>query len=265
MNDTSGPRSSILSTSAALSSFLANRSRQRTASLSGILYKVTFKERTTPAQRKIGALRASGHRTSAKDSSSEPLTLAGWPTPTTQDHSRGGKDARPHDKGVPLTQKVTLAGWPTPMSGNPGTDTYNQAGNTDFSRKVEAVTGRDIAGHGKSDLSGWSTASSRDWKDTGGMATVATNPDGSIRTRLDQLPRQATLAGPARLTATGEILTGSGAGTISGGQLNPAHSRWLMGCPADWDRLIPGYKDWLGWQTLMREASSEPNDGEPKP
>jgi len=53
--------------------------------------------------------------------------------------------------------------------------------------------------------SGWPTAASRGWKDTAGMAVEATNPDGSARTRLDQLPRAATLAGwPTARESDGE-------------------------------------------------------------
>ena len=42
---------------------------------------------------------------------------------------------------------------------------------------------------------GWPTCSSRDWKDTPGMAQTGVNPDGSTRSRLDQLPRVAAIAG----------------------------------------------------------------------
>jgi hypothetical protein len=48
------------------------------------------------------------------------------------------------------------------------------------------------------------------------------------------LPEAAALCGPARLTASGQLLTGSTAGTASGGQLNPRFSLWLQGYPTAW-------------------------------
>lgn len=70
----------------------------------------------------------------------------------------------------------------------------------------------------------WATANSRDWKDTPGMATEATNPDGTNRDRIDQLARQVY-----QIDAHGS--------------LNPQFVSWLMGYPLDWcdmpDELQP--------------------------
>ena len=81
---------------------------------------------------------------------------------------------------------------------------------------------------------GWVTPTTRDHKDTPGMTAQR---DG--KARVDQLPRQAYLATAQRSTASGVMLTGSVTLTTSGGQLNPAHSRWLMGFPPEWDACAP--------------------------
>ncbi|VAC75337.1 Uncharacterised protein [Enterobacter hormaechei] len=40
---------------------------------------------------------------------------------------------------------------------------------------------------------------------------------------------------PIRITATGQVLTGSDARMENSGRLKPEHSRWLMGFPPEWD------------------------------
>ena len=212
---TCGPPSSVSSASAALTSFLASRLQALTALHGSTLYRLTWKQRTTPAGRSIPALRASVPRTSDKG-------CTGWPTPRSV---AAGPDfaiaMRKNSGGMSLQTTAQLAGWPTPRSVESGHGTGNPTRAFNRKARIEDTVF----------LAGWVTPSARDWKDTPGMATE--RPDG--RNRTDQLPRQAITAYPCRLTVSGEMLTGSCAGMESGGQLNPALARWLMGLPPEWD------------------------------
>jgi len=210
------------SSSADLQSSLESRLQVRLSSLGSTLYTLTWKPWNTPSGPSRSRLRASVRRTSETDCS-------GWPTVTAADANRGVKDSRPWDTGRPLNQIVALAGWPTPMAGTPAQNGNNAAGNNDSSRKTVAV------------CSGWHTSVVRDYRNSAG--------DGS---NPRDLPRQVTLCQPARLTDSGELLTGSDAGMESGGRLNPAHSRWLMGLPVEWDDCAPTET----LSTLKRRANS---------
>jgi len=143
--------------------------------------------------------------------------LAVWPTPVAMDGRRGGRDSRPHDKGKPLTQIAVLANWGTPKATNgPHSGASLERGHDARARIEDQALGS----LWRDGVDPWATAAARDYKDTPGMATEGVNPDGTPRTRLDQLPRQVPGSAYGH---DGERL-----------MLNPLFSGWLMGYRPEW-------------------------------
>ena len=186
---TYGRTGTTSSRSANLVLCLESRLRAKTASGGLILYKTTWKHRVTPSGRLISALRGSAARIYVN-----AYTLSGWVSPTAQDHSRGSKEARPHDKGVPLSQQAVLAGWPT-------TTRDWKDGSECLNVEINALLGRAV----------WTA-------ETKGFA---------IRGKLD---RSTMLIGYSVETLPENQV---------GGPLNPAHSRFLMALPPEWDDCAP--------------------------
>ncbi len=207
---TCGRTGSSSSSSALLQSYLASKLRAKTDLLGSTLYQLTWKVRVTPLQRQICALRGSVRRTLDSDCIS-------WPTPIRTDatgstHCYVGGD---HTK----VGAARLAVWATPTQSHWG-DNWQ----AHLDRKARAginPTITDLA----MQVAAWCTPTTRDHK------------DGACD--LNVVPMNSLLGRQVRLTDTGLTLNGLRAMMASSGQLNPAHSRWLIGLPTTWDDCAP--------------------------
>lgn len=165
------------------------------------------------------------------------LTWKEWDTPSGLCRLRQRASVR-------RTSESELIGWPSPLASN--VKNCYQDWKKVIARKE---AGRQPNLQDFAVLAAWVTPTSRDWKDSAGMTAQRDGKD-----RLDQLPRQAYTCGPLRLTVFGEMRTGSYVEMENGVQLNPAHSRWLMGLPRAWDESSPG---WQEWQAATASADSK--------
>jgi len=197
-----------------------NRLRQRLAMVGSTESALIWREKTTPAGASISRLAVSTRHTNGTDN--------------------------------------TGSHWRTPIASNKGGgDTHTVKQIETMLERGQSIKLQDQMVQVVANAAHWVTPSSRDWKDSTGMATQAGD-----RTRIDQLPRQmvANAYHPTPMSLsfkdshqpgnnrsintmraympasarTGPTPNGSSVTTTKRGAPNPVFAMWLMGFPEEW-------------------------------
>lgn len=132
---------------------------------------------------------------------------------------------RTSDNDCGLLQK----GWPTPAA----RDWKSELATKEFNQKRWShLRGKPLSATVL--LAGWPTPTAQDH--SRGIKPPRPQDKGIP---LTQRVGQVEMKQPMKLTASGQMLTGSSARMESGGQLNPEFSRWLMGIPEECSNCAP--------------------------
>lgn len=228
-----GPHGFTSLDSEALSSSLVSRLAAKTLIYGSTLYKLTWKPWVTPSGRSRFRLRASAPRISATG-------FTGWPTPRSAEAEHAGRQANTGHKGqTGVAEAASLCGWTTPTTRDwkdSGADIKPREGDRDRFDQLPR----------QANLAGWATPLTNHANGTPEAflerkrnAVAKGSKMGVAISDLNMQVQAWANDSPARLTASGILLTGSFVVMESGGQLNPAHSRWLMGLPPEWDACAP--------------------------
>ncbi|WP_177198420.1 hypothetical protein [Novosphingobium sp. CF614] len=170
-------------------------------------------------------------------SAAPTVTLAGWSTPQARDHKGAPLDG-PQDRGTkaaPVNEQVRLATWPTPLAA----DNRGSAG-------AEPSKLKELPNCAM--LAGWQAPTATDANrgdyqyDNGNPDTPRLSNSGMAKAALQELPTGPfAIRCAVRQTASGPVLTGCCVETLTdrnSGPLNPAHSAWLQGIPAELARCV---------------------------